>query len=147
MGLPAIRHFASVIGKLRDAVGDQVDIMVDFHGRTTTGQAIEYIRAIEDVHPLACEEPLPPEQPDALLEVRRSVSVPIASGERLATRWDFRRVCEHQACHILQPDLSHCGGLLEARKIASMAETYLMAWTSMRPKPRSTRSSRKFLNR
>ena len=126
MGLPAVRHFASIMAKLRDAVGDQVDIMVDFHGRTTTGQAIEYIRAIEDLRPLFCEEPVAPEQPDALLEVRRSVRVPIATGERLATRWDFRRVCELQACHVLQPDLSHCGGLFEARKIASMGETYLM---------------------
>jgi len=126
MGLPAVTHFARMIGKLREAVGDQVDIMIDFHGRTTTGQAIEYINAVEEFHPFFCEEPVPPEQPDALLEVRRSVRVPIATGERLITRWDFRRVCELQACHILQPDLSHCGGLLEARKIASMGETYLM---------------------
>lgn len=126
MGLPAVKHFASMIGRLRDSVGDAVDLMIDFHGRTTTGQAIEYIRAIEDFHPLFCEEPVPPENPDALLEVRRSVRVPIATGERLATRWEFRRVCELQACHVLQPDLSHCGGLLEARKIASMGETYFM---------------------
>jgi len=126
MGLPAVKHFASVMSRVREAVGDEVDLMVDFHGRTTTGQAIEYIRAIEDLHPLFCEEPVPPEQPDALLEVRRSVRVPIATGERLATRWEFRRICELQACHILQPDLSHCGGLLEARRIASMGETYLM---------------------
>jgi galactonate dehydratase len=126
MGLPAVNHFASLIAKLRESVGDKVDIMIDFHGRTTTGQAIEYIRAVEDLRPFFCEEPVPPEQPDALLEVRRSVRCPIATGERLATRWDFRRVCELQACHVIQPDLSHCGGLLEARKIASMAETYLM---------------------
>jgi len=126
-GLPAVNHFAKLIGKLREAVGDGVDIMIDFHGRTTPGQAIEYIRAVEEFHPFFCEEPVPPEQPDALLEVRRSVRVPIATGERLATRWDFRRVCELQACHILQPDLCHCGGLLEARKIAALGETYLMA--------------------
>lgn len=126
MGLPAVKHFASLIGKLREAVGDEVDLMIDFHGRTTTGQAIEYIRAVEEFHPLFCEEPVPPEQPDALLEVRRSVRVPIATGERLVTRWEFRRLCELQACHVLQPDLCHCGGLLEARKIASLAETYLM---------------------
>jgi galactonate dehydratase len=125
-GLPAVKHFASLMGKLREAVGDEVDIMIDFHGRATTGQAIEYIRAIEEFHPLFCEEPVPPEQPDALLEVRRSVRVPIATGERLVTRWEFRRVCELQACHVLQPDLSHCGGLLEAKKIASLGETYLM---------------------
>jgi galactonate dehydratase len=125
-GLPAVRHFAAMMQKLREAVGPEIDIMVDFHGRTTTGQAIEYIRAIEEYHPLFCEEPVPPENADALLEVRRSVRVPIATGERLATRWEFRRVCELQACHVLQPDLSHCGGLLEARKIASVGETYLM---------------------
>ncbi len=126
MGLPAVRHFARLMGKLREALGDGVDIMIDFHGRTTTGQAIEYIRAVEEFHPFFCEEPVPPEQPDALLEVRRSVRTPIATGERLATRWDFRRVCELQACHVLQPDICHCGGLLEARRIASMGETYLM---------------------
>lgn len=126
MGLPAVKHFARMIGKLREAIGDGIDLMIDFHGRTTTGQAIEYINAVEEFHPFFCEEPVPPEQPDALLEVRRSVRVPIATGERLITRWDFRRVCELQACHVLQPDLSHCGGLLEARKIAAMGETYLM---------------------
>ncbi len=125
-GLPAVKHFAVMMQKLREAVGPEIDIMIDFHGRTTTGQAIEYIRAVEEYHPLFCEEPVPPENPDALLEVRRSVRVPIATGERLATRWEFRRVCELQACHVLQPDLNHCGGLLEARKIASMGETYLM---------------------
>lgn len=125
-GMPAIHHFARLLGDLRRAVGDDVDLMVDFHGRTTTGQAIQYIRAIEEVHPLFCEEPVPPENADALLEVRRAVNVPIATGERLVTRWEFRRVCELQACHILQPDLSHCGGLLEARRIASLAETYFM---------------------
>lgn len=125
-GLPAVDQFTRLVGDLRKAVGNEVDIMIDFHGRTTTGQAIEYINAIEEFHPLFCEEPVPPEQPDALLEVRRSVRVPIATGERLVTRWDFRRVCELQACHVLQPDLSHCGGLMEAKRIASMGETYLM---------------------
>ena len=125
-GLAAVNHFAKLMGKLRNAVGDGIDIMIDFHGRTSTGQAIEYIRAVEEFHPFFCEEPVPPENTDALLEVRRSVRVPIATGERLATRWDFRRVCELQACHVLQPDLCHCGGLLEARKIAAMGEMYLM---------------------
>ena len=121
-----MNHFAKVIGDLRHAVGDQVDIMIDFHGRTTTGQAIQYINAIEEFRPLFCEEPVPPENPDSMLEVRRSVKVPIATGERLATRWQFREICELQACHILQPDLSHCGGLREARRIADMGETYYM---------------------
>ena len=125
-GIPAVKHFAKLVGDLRTAMGDDIDVMIDFHGRTTTGQAIQYINAIEEFHPLFCEEPVPPEQPDALLEVRRSVKVPIATGERLVTRWEFRRICELQACHVLQPDLSHCGGLMEARRIADMGETYFM---------------------
>ncbi len=86
MGLLAVRHFANMMGKLREALGDAVDIMIDFHGRTTSGQAIEYICAVEEFHPFFCEEPVPSEQTDALLEVRRSVRTPIATGERLATR-------------------------------------------------------------
>ena len=125
-GVPAVRHFSKLTADLRAAVGEDVDIMIDFHGRTTTGQAIQYIQAIEEFRPLFCEEPVAPENPDALLEVRRSVRVPIATGERLATRWEFRRVCELQACHILQPDLSHCGGLMEAKRIAGMGEMYFM---------------------
>lgn len=125
-GVPAVRHFAKLVEDLRLAVDDDIDIMIDFHGRTTTGQAIQYINAIEEFRPLFCEEPVPPENPDALLEVRKSVKVPIATGERLATRWEFRRICELQACHILQPDLSHCGGLREARRIADLGETYFM---------------------
>jgi len=125
-GLPAVRHSAELMAKLRQSVGEDVDIMIDFHGRTTTGQAIEYIHALEEFHPLFCEEPVSPKQTEALLEVRRSVRAPIATGERLATRWEFRRICELQACHVLQPDLCHCGGLMEARRIAAMGETYLM---------------------
>lgn len=125
-GIPAVKHFANLVGDLRAAVGDEIDIMIDFHGRTTTGQAIQYINAIEEFRPLFCEEPVPPENPDALLEVRRSVKVPIATGERLVTRWEFRRICELQACHVLQPDLNHCGGLREARRIADFGEAYYM---------------------
>lgn len=125
-GLPALHQFARVVGDLRHAVGDEIDIMIDFHGRATTGQAIQYIRAIEEFRPLFCEEPVPPELPEAMKEVRRSVNVPIAAGERLVTRWDFRRLCELQACHVLQPDINHCGGLREARRIADLGETYFM---------------------
>lgn len=126
-GLPTVRRFAKVFQSLRDAVGEQIDIMVDFHGRTTPAMAVQYIRAIEDFSPWFCEEPVPPENVDSLLEVRQSVRVPIATGERLVTRSQFREIFEKRACHIIQPDLCHCGGLWEARKIAAMAETYDMA--------------------
>jgi galactonate dehydratase len=126
MGAETITKFASAIEKLRLAIGDSIDLMIDFHGRTYPATAIQYIHAIEEFHPFFCEEPVPCENIDALAEVRRAVRVPIATGERLATRHQFRRIFETQACHVIQPDLCHCGGLLEARKIAAMAEVYYM---------------------
>jgi galactonate dehydratase len=124
MGIPPVKKLAEVMRKLRDAVGDGVDIMIDFHGRTFPATAIEFINALAEHQPYFCEEPVPPENIDALAEVRRAVRVPIATGERLVTRHDFREVLEKQAAHVIQPDLCHCGGLLEAKKIAAMAETY-----------------------
>jgi galactonate dehydratase len=124
MGARTVKQFAEVMRRLRDAVGDAIDIMVDFHGRTYPATAIEYINAIAGYRPYFCEEPVPPENIDALAEVRRAVRVPIATGERLVTRHQFRAVLEKQAAHVIQPDLCHCGGLLEAKKIAAMAEAY-----------------------
>ena len=124
MGLPSVRQFAGVMAKLRDAVGESIDIMVDFHGRTYPAVAIQYINAIAEYHPFFCEEPVPPENIAALLEVRQAVRVAIATGERLITRHQFTEILEKRAAHVLQPDLCHCGGLLEAKKIASMAESY-----------------------
>jgi galactonate dehydratase len=126
MGRQYVRKFSQMFEKLRLAVGDNIDIMIDFHGRTSPAMAIEYIRAIEEFSPYFCEEPVPPENIPALRQVRESVRVPIATGERLVTRYQFREVFEQQACHIVQPDLCHCGGLSEAKKIAAAAETYYM---------------------
>ncbi|MCS6953350.1 MAG: galactonate dehydratase [Bryobacterales bacterium] len=124
MNPATVKQFARAIGRLREALGEGVDIMVDFHGRTWPAVAIAYIRAIEEYQPYFCEEPVPPENVDALAEVRRAVRVPIATGERLVGRHQFREVFEKQAAHVIQPDLCHCGGLLEAKKIAAMAEAY-----------------------
>jgi len=125
-GPATVKRFANMFGKLREAMGDEIDIMVDFHGRTYPGMAIQYINAIEEYRPFFCEEPVPPENVPALLEVRQSTKVPIATGERLVTRHQFREVFEQRACHVIQPDLCHCGGLLEAKKIAAAAEVYQM---------------------
>ncbi|MGH9452951.1 MAG: galactonate dehydratase [Terriglobia bacterium] len=121
-----VKRFAQAIERLRLAVGDDIDIMIDFHGRTYPAMAIEYINAVSDFKPFFCEEPVPPENIAALREVRQAVKVPIATGERLVTRHQFREVFEQQACHVIQPDLCHCGGLLEGKKIAAMAEAYYM---------------------
>lgn len=126
MGASTMKKFAKTIEELRLALGDSVDIMVDFHGRTSPAMAIQYINAIADCNPYFCEEPVPPENIMAMAEVRKSVRVPIATGERLVTRHQFREIFEQQACHVIQPDLCHCGGLLEAKKIAAMAEVYYM---------------------
>ncbi|MGH9452156.1 MAG: galactonate dehydratase, partial [Terriglobia bacterium] len=126
MSASTVKKFARAIERLRLALGDEIDIMIDFHGRTSPAMAIEYIHAVSAYNPFFCEEPVPPENVAALREVRRAVRVPIATGERLVTRHQFREVFEQQACHVIQPDLCHCGGLLEGKKIAAMAETYYM---------------------
>jgi galactonate dehydratase len=126
MGRQYVLRFASMFEKLRLAVGDEIDIMIDFHGRTSPAMAIQYIHAIEEFSPYFCEEPVPPENVPAMRQVREAVRAPIATGERLVSRFEFRELCEQQACHIVQPDLCHCGGLLEAKKIAAAAETYYM---------------------
>jgi len=126
MGKQYVRQFSSMFEKLRMAVGDTIDIMIDFHGRTSPAMAIQYIHAIEEFSPYFCEEPVPPENVPALRQVREAVRAPIATGERLVSRYQFRELFEQQACHIVQPDLCHCGGLAEAKKIAAAAETYYM---------------------
>lgn len=125
-GIGKIKRFARLMEKLRASVGDSIDIMIDFHGRTYPAMAIQYINAISEFRPFFCEEPVPPENVEALREVRESVQVPIATGERLVGRHQFKPLFETRACHVIQPDLCHCGGLFEAKKIAAMAETYQM---------------------
>ena len=124
MGVPYVKRLRALMEKLRLAVGDHVYIMIDFHGRTYPATAIQYINALAEFNPFFCEEPVPPENVAALREVRQAVHVPIATGERLVTRHQFREVFEQQACHVVQPDLCHCGGLWEGKKIAAMAEAY-----------------------
>jgi galactonate dehydratase len=111
---------------LRLAVGDQVDILVDCHGRHSIANATEFCRILAPYRPYFVEEPIPPENVDAMAEVRRASPVPIATGERLVTRYQFRELFEKFACHVIQPDLCHCGGLWEAKKIAAMAEVYTL---------------------
>ena len=111
---------------LRQALGDGVDIMIDCHGRHSMANAIEFCRVLAPYRPYFIEEPVSPENLAVLAEVRKASAVPIATGERLVTRHGFREVFERLACHVIQPDLCHCGGLWEARKIAAMAEAYGM---------------------
>jgi galactonate dehydratase len=120
------RYAERMMSAIRNAVGEGVDVMIDCHGRHSLGNAVEFCRLLAPYKPLFVEEPVPPENVDVMAEVRRLSPVPIATGERLVTRHQFRPVFEKQACHVIQPDLCHCGGLAEAKKIAAMAETYYM---------------------
>jgi galactonate dehydratase len=124
--IASYRYADKMMEAIRLAVGDSVDIMIDCHGRHSLGNAIEFCRILAPYRPYFIEEPVPPENVEVMAEVRRASPVPIATGERLVTRHEFRELIEKQACHVIQPDLSHCGGLLEAKKIAAMAESWTM---------------------
>lgn len=109
---------------VRQAVGPEVELMVDMHGRTTPAEAIALARQYRELDIYFLEEPVPPENIPALAEVKQQSGLRIATGERLYTRFGFREVLERRAADILQPDLCHCGGILEAKKIAAMSEPY-----------------------
>ena len=124
--IAAYRYAERMMAALRDAVGESVDIMVDCHGRHSLANALEFCRVLAPYRPYFVEEPVPPENVDVMAEVRKMSPVPIATGERRVTRYEFRELFEKQACHVIQPDLCHCGGLWEAKKIAAMGEVYGM---------------------
>lgn len=105
-----------------EAVGDQVEILVEAHGRFTVATAIRIGHALEDYDITWFEEPVPPENLEALAEVKRRVHIPIAAGERIYSRWEFQRFMELRCADYVQPDLSHAGGIGEVKKIAAQAE-------------------------
>jgi galactonate dehydratase len=108
----------------RDAIGPKIELAIECHARYNTESAIQLCRAVVPFRPAWVEEPVTSDNLDALALVRRSASVPVACGENVYTRYGFREVLEKQAAGIIQPDMAKCGGLLEARKIAAMAEIY-----------------------
>ena len=110
--------------RLREAVGDRADLLFGTHGQFTVSGAKRLARRIEPYDPLWFEEPVPPDVPEGMAEVARATAVPIAAGERLATKYEFARLLETSAASILQPNLGRVGGLLEAKKIAGMAEAH-----------------------
>lgn len=118
-----VNNFAAI----REAVGKSVDVAIDFHGRISPAMAVRLCQALEPYQPMFVEEPVLPENVDALVTVARSTTIPIATGERLFTKWDFREVVEKQAAAVLQPDLCHAGGILEVKKIAALGELYYSA--------------------
>jgi galactonate dehydratase len=115
------------VAAVREAVGDAIGIGIDFHGRVHAPMAKVLIAELEPYHLMFIEEPVLSEHLDSVLDTLRTTSTPIALGERLYSRWDFRHVLTSGAVDIIQPDPSHSGGITETRKIAAMAEAYDVA--------------------
>ena len=122
---PAVtHHIVEVFAAMRGAAGPDVDLAIDFHGAIAPQTAKRLIAALEPYHPFFIEEPVQCQNVDVLADITHATSIPIATGERLYTKWGFREVLEKRAASILQPDLSHAGGIFETRLIAGMAEAY-----------------------
>jgi len=122
--LPDANKVGRLMDALRSAVGDEIEIMVDFHGRpASVGAAMAYIEALEPGRPMFVEEVLPPGETLGLAAIAAKTNIPLASGERLVERSEFEELFRIRAIDIAQPDICHCGGLGEAKKIAAMAET------------------------
>lgn len=125
--MAAVKHIVHRMEVLRDAIGAEIDFAIDFHGRVSPALAPVLCRELEHVFPMFIEEPVLPENVDAMVKVSRSTTIPIASGERLFTTFGFREIIEKQAVNVVQPDLCHCGGILQTYKIAAMAANYYMS--------------------
>jgi len=124
LSLEALDLCERFVKRLREAVGTKADLLFGTHGQMTAAGAIRLARRLEPYDPLWFEEPTPPDVPEEMGKVARATSIPIAAGERLATKYDFAKFLQAGALAILQPNLGRVGGLLEAKKIAGLAEVY-----------------------
>ncbi|HEY1596983.1 MAG TPA: mandelate racemase/muconate lactonizing enzyme family protein [Thermoleophilaceae bacterium] len=118
------RRSIDLVEAVRDAAGSDVELMIEMHGRFVPSAAIEIARELEPFRPAWIEEPVPPDNLKALAKVSDGVNIPIATGERIHSRGEFRELFELQAADIVQPDIAHFGGILETRKLAATAETH-----------------------
>ena len=119
-----IDNFVACANLMREWLGPEIEIAFDFHAKFTPALAIEICQQLKPMRPMFVEEPCPQENVDALKLVSDHVPFPIATGERLLSRWEFREVFEKQACAYIQPDVAHAGGISELKRIANMAEVY-----------------------
>jgi 2-dehydro-3-deoxyphosphogalactonate aldolase len=122
--LEALERSETFVRRIREAVGGRCDLLFGTHGQLTAAGAIRLARRLEPHDPLWFEEPVPPENVEEMARVARSTTIPIAAGERLATKYEFRRLLEQQAASILQMALGRVGGILEAKKVAALAEAH-----------------------
>jgi galactonate dehydratase len=119
-----LRASIAQIRAVRQAVGPDIELLVEAHGKLNVNNAIRAGRMMEEYDPYFFEEPVDPENVDAMVKVAAEINVPVATGERLYTKFGFRELLSKQAADIIQPDVCHTGGILETKKIAAMAEAY-----------------------
>ena len=124
LNLEALDRSEKFVKTIRDAVGSRCDMLFGTHGQMTPSSAIRLARRLEKYDPLWLEEPVPPENAEEMARVARSTTIPIATGERLATKYEFAGILQKLAASILQPALGRSGGILEAKKIAGIAEAH-----------------------
>ncbi|MFN8540961.1 MAG: mandelate racemase/muconate lactonizing enzyme family protein [Thermomicrobiales bacterium] len=120
------RKVIGLVEAVRDAIGPDAEIMIEMHGRFNPATAIEMARELERFTPSWVEEPVPPENLAALKKAAEKITIPVATGERIHSRYEFRELFELQAADIIQPDITHIGGLMETKKIAAWADSYYM---------------------
>ena len=125
----AIQKLAAV----REAVGDNVELLVEVHGRLAPADAIRIGNAMEPYRPFVYEEPVPPQNLDALARVAEAVNIPLATGERHLTKWDYTELLSRQIVKMIQPDIVQSGGILELKKIAAMAEAHYVGFQPHNP--------------
>ena len=125
----ALRCVASV----REACGNKVDLLIEGHGRFNIPTAVKIAKELEQFSPMLFEEPVPPDNLDALREVKERSNVAISAGERLYTRWDYRPLFDKMAADYIQPDISHAGGIMELKKIAAEAESRYIPFAPHNP--------------
>ena len=144
-GLRPIKYAEACVGAMRHAVGPDIDIMVDCHARPSPRMGHLFAKSLEPYGLYWFEEPCWPEMVEDMAQIQRSVTTPIATGERVVGVHGFRPLLEARACSIIQPDITHCGGLTEARRIAALAEAYRVAMAPHNPQgPVSTAASLEF---
>jgi galactonate dehydratase len=144
-GLRPIKYAEKCVAAMREAVGDDIDIMVDCHARPSPRMGLLFAKALEPYGLYWFEEPCWPETVDAMADIQKAVVTPIATGERLISQYAVKEYLEKRACSVLQCDITHCGGLSEIRRIAAMAEAYRIALAPHNPQgPVSTAASLEF---
>jgi galactonate dehydratase len=127
------RDALAKVAAVREAVGDDVELLIEVHGRLTPAEAIRIGQELEQYRPFFYEEPVPPQNVDAMVRVAQAINIPLATGERIYTKWGFKDLLEKQAVSVVQPDVCHAGGISELKKIAAMAETYYVGFAPHNP--------------